>query len=364
MKAKRTISLILAAIMTMTMCACVPSEDGTTTTQGSESTTTAAETTTAAPETTAKASETTKAPENLTGPDADGKFSIAIIPDTQQEVLANGISKGLFANRSRWLAENSEKFDLRYVIHTGDVVNWGDADESQLVVASDAMKILDDAGIPVIYSLGNHDTAAVGVGGSAADPSNTKARLRDTTAFNKYFSTTRYPDLITREKGKVDNAYVLFEAGGVKWMILSLELWPRTEVIEWANTVVEAHPNHNVIVSTHSYIDANGNILSSNGGYGANSPIYLFNTFIKKHVNIKMVFSGHAGQSAVGTSKGVNGNKIVNILGCFHANNQNPVRILEIDVKNGTISGTLKSPIDNTNYSQYNFTQSGLDFIK
>lgn len=293
----------------------------------------------------------------------DGKFTIAIFPDTQQEVCGEPARKRLFAQRCEWLASKKEELNLRFVLHTGDVVNWGDADESQLVVASDAMAVLDDADIPVVYALGNHDTAAVGVGGSAAVPSETKTRVRDTTAFNKYFSTTRYPYLNVKDEGAVENSYALLEAGGVKWMILALEIWPRTKVVAWANQAVRRHSDHNVIVITHSYLTNIGAILTSNGGYGANSPKYLYDNLISRHENIKMVFCGHTGNSAVRTDIGRNGNKIVSVLGSYHSNDYNPVRLLEIDVKGGILKSEVYTPINGGQWSQYGFTVKDMTFI-
>ena len=139
--------------------------------------------------------------------DADGKFTIAILPDTQQEVIGeSAIENELFLNRTEWLAENKEELDLRFVIHTGDIVNWGNEEPEQFEIASEAIAVLDEADIPVGLCLGNHDTAAVGVGGSAADPDNTKTRVRDTESFNEYFSLDRYPDCIPFEDDKIDNA--------------------------------------------------------------------------------------------------------------------------------------------------------------
>lgn len=308
-----------------------------------------------------------KQPENppvIDPADEDGKFSIAILPDTQQEVvIQEAIKNRLFAQRNEWLVSKMDERDIRFALHTGDVVNWGDVDESQLVIASDAMEVLDKAGIPVVYALGNHDTAAVGVGGSAAVPSETKTRVRDTSAFNKYFSTTRYPYLNVREENHIENAYALFEACGVKWMVLTLELWPRTEVIEWAKSVVSQHPRYNVIVITHSYLTANGDILTTNGGYGANSPEYLYNNLISCYDNIKMVFSGHTGSATARVNTTKNGNKIINVLGCFHSNDNNPVRLVEIDVKNGTVEGEIFVPISDKKWTQYCFYVDGMNFI-
>lgn len=296
--------------------------------------------------------------------DRDGKFSIAILPDTQQEVvITEAIKNRHFANRNEWLVSIQEERDLRFVLHTGDVVNWGDADETQLKIASEAMAVLDEAGIPTVLALGNHDTAAVGVGGSAAVPSETRLRVRDTSAFWKYFNDERYPYLTLKDPEHIENAYALFEAGGVKWLVLALELWPRTNVIEWANQVVSDHPQHNVIVITHSFLNAMGGIGQSNGGYGANSPKYLLDNLILKHENIRLVFSGHEGFTTFREDVGEHGNKIVSVLGCFHSNTGNPVRLMEIDVKNGSITSEVYNPLTETENGTFCFTIEEMDFI-
>ena len=106
--------------------------------------------------------------------------------------------------------------------------------------------------------------------------------VRDTSAYNKYFPVSRFSDLEgTFEAGKIDNAYRSFSAGGVDWLVLNLELWPRKEVVTWAKSVVASHPDENVMVLTHAYLEANGSISQSNGGYGATSPQYLYDNLIK-----------------------------------------------------------------------------------
>jgi hypothetical protein len=46
-----------------------------------------------------------------------------------------------------WLVDNRNSLDLRFVAHTGDVVNWGWLEPAQFNVASDAAKILENAKI-------------------------------------------------------------------------------------------------------------------------------------------------------------------------------------------------------------------------
>ncbi|MGN1122325.1 MAG: metallophosphoesterase [Eubacteriales bacterium] len=303
-------------------------------------------------------------PPALSPEDADGVFTLAVFPDTQQEtVVEAAIRDELFKNRTEWLAENRDELDLRYVIHTGDVVSWGNENPEQFDIASEAFAVLDEAEIPAALCLGNHDTAAVGVGGSAKDPANTRTRVRDTASFNAYFSTERYGDAIPFEDGKIDNAYYLFSAAGKKWMIVTLELWPREEVVEWAKRIVESHPTYNVIVATHSYLNSDGSIFGGSD-YGEKSPQYLYDNFISQYENICFVFCGHTGNSAVREDYGENGNKIVSVLGCFHSNTANPVRLLEVDADKGTVRARIYSPVEDAYWSEYDFEVKHMDFIE
>lgn len=291
-------------------------------------------------------------------------FTIAIYPDTQQEVvIEDAIKNKHFLNRSQWLVDNAKNLNLKFVVHTGDVVNWGNEDPKQFDIASEALKPLDKANIPTMLCLGNHDTAAVGVGGSAADPQNTWIRVRDTDAFNKAFPTSRYPRFVPFEEGKIDNGFQLISAGGLKWLVMTLELWPRDEVITWANLVISDYSDYNVIIATHSYLTDSGAIYNR-ADYGSNSPKDLYERLIKQHANIKMVFSGHTGNALVREDTGIYGNKITSFLGAFHSNTRNPVQLMSVDPANDEVSVRFYSPIDNTELTEYNCTVSNMGFIK
>ncbi|MFC3299011.1 Uncharacterised protein [Arthrobacter agilis] len=295
----------------------------------------------------------------------DPTFSIAVIPDTQLEVHADLPDGGnaRFSGRAQWLVDNADDLDLRYVIHTGDVVNWDTENHEQFTVASKGMKILEDAGIENSLAIGNHDTAAVGPGGSAADPRLTDDLVRDTTTFNTYFPATGNAGIEGMfEPGKIDNTFHTFQAGGAEWLVLTLELWPRTEALTWAGSVVEAHPNHNVIINTHSYLLADGTIAQSSD-YGSHSPQDVFDSLVKVYPNIRMVFSGHVGEGATREDVGVHGNKIFSYLGAFHSDETNPVRILEIDTVAGTVRSTVHAPSLDTTWKQYDHASTGLRVI-
>ncbi len=290
------------------------------------------------------------------GRPATRTFTIAVLPDTQYEVFGDD----LFAQRNRWLVRNRDALDLRFALHTGDVVSWDTPGHAQYERASAAMKVLDDAGVPTAVAIGNHDTAAVAVGGSAVPGGDTKRQVRDTRTFNRYFPASRFSPEGVFEPGKVDNTVQLFSAGGEDWMVLTLELWPRRAVVEWARDVVAAHPDRLVVVQTHSYLRSDGSI-SRRHEYGATSPRVLYDRLISVYPNIRMVFSGHVGTATSRVDVGRHGNRIVSFLGTFHSRSSNPVRLVEIDTAAGTVDSQFVSPIDGRSWSRYDTRVTGMD---
>jgi hypothetical protein len=278
-----------------------------------------------------------------TGEPIQPTFSFVVIPDTQNEVLSDSGTEMYFNHRIDWIVDNRDALDIGWVLQTGDLVNWDTPDHDQYVRASDGFAAFDDAEIPYVIAIGNHDTAATCEGGSAC-PGDTNANLRDTSTFNEYFPTTRFPTLTdVFEEGKCDNSYHLMEAGGLDWIIINIELWARTEAYEWMGQVLADHPGHNAIVITHSHLDDASLIFASNGGYGDNSPLEIFDEVLSQHANVRFVFSGHTGISGYREDVGVNGNTIYQFL-YNRIDGINPVRVVDIDTEADTIDTYVYSP--------------------
>jgi hypothetical protein len=309
----------------------------------------------------------------------DPSFTFAVVPDTQQEVLDTDDPR--FLNRMQWLTDNRARLDLRFVMHIGDITNWGWLVPSQYEIASDAMLPLERAGIPYTVAIGNHDTRAVGwdgvggYGGSAYaqnpeclvrfSPSecDTRKLVMHTEEFNAVFPPERIENVGgTFEPGKSDNMFTTYRAGGRDWLVLVLELWPRAEAVEWAKDVVAAHPDHNVIVNTHSYLNGNLTINQTDGGYGHTSGQYLYDELISRYENIKLVFSGHTGIAGNRTDVGVHGNEIHSFLQTFHSNSTNPVRLVTVDTRRGTLETTIVGPYTGETFADYDVDLSGIDW--
>ncbi len=291
-------------------------------------------------------------------------FTLPVLPDTQNEVTGNVT---MFTDQMNWIVSNHTTMHMPTVLAVGDIVNWDTADHAQWVTASNGYTTLDNAAITYTVCVGNHDTAAVTVGGGAA-PGNVNANLRNTTSFNTYFPVNRFVTQQGRwEANKSDNVWSIFTAGGVNWLVLSLELWPRQGAIDWANTVVVAHPNHNVIVVTHSYLNSDGTIKQDNGGYGDTSPQHLFDTLVKVHPNVLLVLCGHVDSSAWRTDTGTNGNKVYSILQDYQTTDLGGgfIRLFDIDTTAHTIAARMYSPYHNTTKTDSSmFTISNVTFIQ
>lgn len=301
-------------------------------------------------------------------PAASGaSFSVAVIPDTQNEVLS--ASDPRYANRTQWLVDNKAELKLAYVLHTGDNVNYGWLVPGQYAIAKRAISILDSGGIPYSLTVGNHDTRAVGWNGvegsrgyGGADYASNPECLerlglaackswlliRDTEEFNDTFPLSTVENVgDVYEPDKVDNMWTTFTAADTNWLVLTVELWPRADVLTWAEGVVSDHPNHNVIIQTHHYLDSNATVSKSNGGYGKTAPSLLYDKIVSKYSNVKLVFSGHNGRFARRTDTN-SGNTVVSYLGNDLGSSYNPVRVLTIDTATGKVIGQLHNPIDNT----------------
>lgn len=295
------------------------------------------------------------------------KFTIAIFPDSQYAVSHKPF---LLTKQMQWLAAKKDSLNLPIVLHVGDIVNYDTIAHFQ--IASDAFQILDDANVDYAVCLGNHDTEAVNVDNGSAAPGNTRTNVRKTTKFNTYFPVSRFTLQQGRYAvGKSDNAYYTFKAGGLDWLVISLEFCARQTAVSWANTIIPKYPNHNVIILTHFHLNASQEIETSNAGYGDLSPKVIFDQMISKHANVRFVFCGHvsSARSKHRVDNGINGNKIYQLLQDYstenNAHGNGYLRLLDIDPAAGTISAKMYSPVLNiTRNDVSKFTYTGVEFVQ
>ena len=233
-------------------------------------------------------------------PAFDYAYSLAIIPDTQMTVKYGG--SNAFAKIYDWLAANTEKENIQYVIGVGDITD-GDTDKEWTNAVENHNKL--NGIVPYALAMGNHDTAE---------------------KFNQYFNNETYTSMLEGTyNGNIENAYTTFTVGTRQYLILILGIGPEDAILNWAGEVIEAHPDHNVIVSTHCYLDGDGTTLERGDGVpatslgGYNNGQDMWDKLFSKYANVSMVVCGHKDtyQVKVRRTEGVNGNMVTQMITDF-----------------------------------------------
>jgi len=230
-------------------------------------------------------------------PLADYAYSFAVIGDTQ--ILAESYPEKYTALYD-WVLGNVEAKKIKFVLGLGDITNSSTTAEWELAKAN----ITRMNGV-VPYSLvrGNHD---------------------GDSAMMKYFPLADYKDTLGGYYGKnIFNSWQELVVGEVKYLIFTLDYGAQDAVLQWADEIITAHPEHNVIITTHAYLFRDGTTLDagdvvppSNKGSQYNNGDHMWDKLIKKHENIVLVLSGHDPCDYVvyAQDKGVNGNIITQML--------------------------------------------------
>lgn len=291
------------------------------------------------------------------------KFTIPIFPDTQVEV---GSKPEMFYSQINWIVKHKDSLNIPMALHVGDLVNFNNFNHFE--VASKGYEAFDKAHIPYAITLGNHDGEAVGYHSGSAAPGNVNQNLRKTFKFNSYFPVSRFTSQRGRfEPGKSDNAYYTFKVGNTNWLVIALEFCPRMGAINWAADIAKEYFNYNAIILTHSYLTGKGEISQNNSGYGDFSPQDIFNKVVKTNPNVRYVFSGHVGTSALKIDTAQDGHKVYQILQDYQGEDSGGgyLRLLTFDIDKGTISAKMYSPYYNVTKKDYSqFEIKGVDFLK
>jgi hypothetical protein len=279
-------------------------------------------------------------------------FTVAVLPDTQYYAgnyrdphNPSSTYPNVYTDQTEWLAKNRGQQKIAFVLHEGDLVqyqfqkyNWDNASESMAYL---------DGKIPQAVANGNHDVIDYPELYRAPYNAKNTPGAAGTTPFNYYFPVGRYSKDATfggtKDPNKIDNAYYLFDAGGVKYLVVALTFGPSDADLEWAGKVISQHPDRKVMIVTHSYLMyddtlhdrnkycpqvelprcpvATGSIHSAFPRQG-NDGQQMWDKLVKKYPNIEFVFSGHvANGDMVGRRVGTgdNGNKVYEMLANYQS---------------------------------------------
>ena len=231
-------------------------------------------------------------------PLAEYAYSFAVLGDTQ--ILAESYPDKYTALYD-WVLANVESKKIKLVLGLGDITNSSTAAEWEL--AKQNIHRMDGI-VPYSLVRGNHDTEST---------------------MMKYFPISDYKDKLggTYDGKSIFNSWQELIVGEVKYLIFTLDYGAKDAVLNWASDIIAAHPDHNVIITTHAYLFRDGTTLDagdvvppSNKGSSYNNGDHMWDKLIKKHENIVLVLSGHDPCDYVvyAQDKGVNGNVVTQML--------------------------------------------------
>jgi len=202
-----------------------------------------------------------------------------------------------------WLVERIEERKIKLVMGLGDITENNTEREWNLAV--EHISKLDGK---TRYTLvpGNHDSSK---------------------GLNKYFPYEKFADVIggSYKENSVVNSWQEITVNDIKYLILCLDYNPDKDVLDWAGEVCASHPDHNVIITTHSYLDIDG----ERNGHGNK----IWKNLASLYENVILVLAGHEhiDPIMVKRSEGVHGNVVTQML-------INPQSIDEFNTPSGMVA--------------------------
>ncbi|MGE7614202.1 MULTISPECIES: S-layer homology domain-containing protein [unclassified Paenibacillus] len=248
----------------------------------------------------------------------------------------------IYQKNVKWIADNKDNLNLKYVIHTGDVVDksyqeyeWEEADRD--------MKVLEDAGIPYGVLAGNHDVGH---------------QTGDYTKFWQYFGEWRFKDMPTFG-GSYDNNrghYDLVSANGNDFIIVYMGWGLAEEEIEWMNEIVARYPERKAILCLHEYL-----LVSNNRAPIADT---IFEKVVKPNKNVIAALSGHYHDAELKVDElddngdGIADRSVYQMLADYQGAEEGGlgyIRLLQFDIANNKLRVKTYSPyLDDYNYYDEN----------
>lgn len=301
---------------------------------------------------------------------ACGRFTVAMIPDTQNYVDYRHQKSAGFAidaldqyhEQMRWIAANarSASGDIVFATHVGDVwqhysewmdpaheargfrwmANSGSSDVAEgphaqtrtfeIPQAVEGFRLIAGR-LPFSVVPGNHDYDALWT--DPAHPPQPEGAGRVRTGLRHLggltgFSSAFGPDsaffrdrpwYVDAHDGGADSAQV-FTAGGCRFLHIGLQYHAPDESLAWARRVIRRFPGLPTIVTTHDYLTIDGTRNSASNpdnsilDHRDNNPQMIWDEFISRHDQVFLVLSGHVGGQGFSIDRNDDGHAVYQMM--------------------------------------------------
>ncbi|WP_141433214.1 lamin tail domain-containing protein [Bacillus sp. 03113] len=252
----------------------------------------------------------------------------------------------IYERMTNWIAEKQEEMKIKYVFHTGDIVDKADQ-EYQWKDADKFMKVLDDNHVPYGVLAGNHDV---------------DHKTSDYTQYSKWFGEDRFKDKPYYGGSYKNNRghYDLVSANGNDYIMLYMGWGVQDEDIQWMSDILKQYPDRKAILNFHEYLLVSGN----------RSPLgnRIYNQLVLPYKNVITVLSGHYHDSETlidpidDNGDGNPDRQVYQMLGDYQGGpegGQGYMKLLHFDQKNNKMMVNTYSPyLDDYNfYDPSNFPE-------
>lgn len=244
------------------------------------------------------------------GDGAGTPFSLVVLPDTQNYTYAN--RQGTMVQQTQWVVNTRSQLATAMVVQLGDLVSE-EENPTQWGHVSNALRVLDDAGVPNTVVAGNHDFNNATGGFTEYDQTFPPSRYANaawtpaTARYGGYLGENLFgPDPIDRRNM---NNFALFSAGGRDFLVLNLEWEASQQVVDWATKVLAAYPDRLAILVTHSFVQLNGNRRTTAERPGGTPTNQLWTEFVSQQCQIRLVLNGHFHNGDAGEARRTDPNR-------------------------------------------------------
>lgn len=275
--------------------------------------------------------------------DLASRFTLAVLPDTQfysrysSDQFVPRYGTDPFAVQTRWIAENADDLRIPFTAHLGDIVDRAGT-QREWEAADRAMKTLEDAALPYSILPGNHDVLDSSKWDNELDAAN--------EPFNRWFGATRAAAQSTYMGSDATglSQFHIFEAEGQQFMSLALSWRPSDATLEWAQSVLDAHPTVPVILTNHALL---GVAADQTTPVETGDSTRMWDTLIKGNDQIFMTLNGHFHGATRQVKTNDFGHPVHQILMDYqmaYEGGNGYLGLLEFDLTNDTISLETGSP--------------------
>lgn len=258
---------------------------------------------------------------------------VVLLPDTQKY---SETWPEVFESQTQWIADHVEAMNIRFVSHLGDIVENGGYDthspgnRQEWDRAEEALSTLDGA-VPYGLTIGNHDF------------DNWYTPQAGSSQFLSRFGPERYEDEPWWGGASPDrlSSYQITEVAGRDFLFLHLKPDVPRETMEWAQDVLDAHPDMPATISTHVYMKENGrtkfgymDFYDRTGTWDGHSGDEIFELLVAPNPQVFMVNCGHVSSERFQTSINDTGLEVFELLQDYQngeMGGQGYLRIFEFD---------------------------------